>query len=112
MMENPLNQFMLYLHLAKPLVFNLVNPNDRTLAAAWLQKLKDPNSGDEKLRIDYLKLLLFVLQKGKLMEPFTKNPGESEKLEDFPEEYNVSHNLFSFLIVYSLKNRIYWKYFT
>lgn len=86
----PLNQFDFYLRFAKPLVLNLAEPNERVLAAAWLQKLRNPDSGDEQLRTDYLKLLLFVLQRKRLAGPFTQNPGQYEKLEHFPEQYKVS----------------------
>lgn len=86
----PVNQFDFYLRFAKPLVLNLAEPNERVLAAAWLQKLRNPDSGDEQLRTDYLKLLLFVLQRKRLAGPFAQNPGQYEKLEQFPEQYKVS----------------------
>lgn len=85
----PVNHFDFYLRFAKPLVLNLAEPNERVLAAAWLQKLRNPDSGDEQLRTDYLKLLLFVLQRKRLAGLFTQNPGQYETLEQFPEQYKV-----------------------
>lgn len=85
-----MNQFEFYLRFAKTLVLNLAEPNERVLAAAWLKKLRNEDSGDEQLRTDYLKLLLFVLQRRRLAGPFTQNPGQYEKLEEFPNQYKVS----------------------
>lgn len=90
MAAEPLNQFDFYLRFAKPLVLNLPEPNERVLAAAWLQKLRNPASGGEPLRTDYLKLLLFVLQRKRLAGPFTINPGHYEELEQFPAQFKVS----------------------
>lgn len=100
------NEFDFYLRFAKPLVLNLKETNgkfvpvllhvllitltiDRVLAAAWIKKLRSPDVGSEKLRADYLKLLLFVLQRKRLAGPFSENPNQYEKLEEFPESYNV-----------------------
>ncbi|KAF2905192.1 hypothetical protein ILUMI_00969 [Ignelater luminosus] len=87
--------FDFYLRFAKPLVLNLNKPNDRALAAAWVQKLRDKKVGTEKLRTDYLKLLLFVLQRKQLIGVFSKNPNQFEKLEEFPETnlHNVAKEL-------------------
>lgn len=49
----------------------------------------DENAGSIKLRTDYLKLLLFALQRQKLAGIFADDPSKYEKLEDFPEEYDV-----------------------
>ncbi|GJQ72270.1 hypothetical protein Trydic_g3360 [Trypoxylus dichotomus] len=76
--------FQFYLRFAKPLVLNLPSAKDRVLAAAWVQKLKDEKSGSEKARTDHLKLLLFVLQKGRLFGPFINNPAQHDTLEEFP----------------------------
>lgn len=97
--------FKFYLHFAKPLVLRLPDPNgkcgyfsdkcllinvaDRIVAAAWVQKLRDESVGSEKLRTDYLKLLLFVLQRSRLIGPFNENPNNYEKLEEFPPYYKV-----------------------
>ncbi|KAF5283474.1 hypothetical protein FQR65_LT13862 [Abscondita terminalis] len=79
------NDFDFYLRFAKPLVLNLSEPDDRVLAAAWIQKLRNEDVGDERLRTDYLKLLLFVLQRNKLIGTFATNPNTFEKLNEFPE---------------------------
>ncbi|KAK5640909.1 hypothetical protein RI129_009456 [Pyrocoelia pectoralis] len=79
------NAFDFYLRFAKPLVLNLTEPDDRVLAAAWIQKLRDENVADDRLRTDYLKLLLFVLQRNKLIGPFAENPNNLQQLNDLPE---------------------------
>ncbi|XP_031355593.1 titin-like [Photinus pyralis] len=77
--------FDFYLRFAKPLVLNLTEPDDRVLAAAWIQKLRDESVGDTRLRTDYLKLLLFVLQRDKLIGPFAENPNIHQQLNEFPQ---------------------------
>lgn len=107
--SDPVDSFTFYLNLAKPLVLNLADANgkptlqnspncsnnsvifvDRIVAAAWVQKLKDPNVGSEELRTDYLKLLLFVLQRARIIGPFKENPNNYDKLEEFPANYKVN----------------------
>lgn len=82
--------FEFYSRFAKPLILTLPVPQERILAAAWFSKLKGEGSGDEKLRLDYLKLLLFVLQRRKLAGPFTENPSKKEHLDPFGEDYELS----------------------
>nr|CAH7723451.1 unnamed protein product [Callosobruchus chinensis] len=79
-----------YIRFARPLIFNLPDAQDRVLASAWVKKIKSPDVGSDKLRTDYIKLLLFALQRQKLVGIFSDDPTGYEKLEDFPEEYDVS----------------------
>lgn len=65
---------------------------DRVLAAAWVKRLAIDTSIEEKIKLDYLKLLLFVLQRRKLAPPFTDHPNNVETLDGFPEKQTVSMN--------------------
>lgn len=64
--------------------------SDRAIAAAWVQKLEEePQTEEERqLRLDYLKLLLFVLQRGRLSGIFRKQP-PSGPLHPFPQGFNL-----------------------
>lgn len=55
------------------------------------------DTGNPALRGDYLKLLLFVLQRRKLIGPFATIP-DDKPLEQFPDEINVTN----FSIFYNL----------
>nr|CAH7723448.1 unnamed protein product [Callosobruchus chinensis] len=79
-----------YIRFARPLIFNLPDAQDRVLASAWVKKIKSPDVGSDKLRTDYIKLLLFALQRQKLVGIFSDDPTGYEKLEDFPEEYDLN----------------------
>lgn len=81
--------FDFYLRFVKPLVINLPDPTDRVLAAAWIQKLRNSKSANEVLSTNYLKLLLFVLQRKRLIGPFRENPNDSKELEDFPANTQI-----------------------
>lgn len=83
------NEFDFYFKFSKPLVFNLPDPKERILAATWLKKLTNENSGTQNLRTDYLKLLLFTLQRRKLIGIFSDDPDKYEQLECFPENIDV-----------------------
>ncbi|KAF5293501.1 hypothetical protein FQA39_LY02986 [Lamprigera yunnana] len=72
-------------NLNKTRIPTTVEHTDRALAAAWIQKLRNENVGDLRLRTDYLKLLLFVLQRNKLIGTFAENPNRYDVLDDFPE---------------------------
>ncbi|CAH2006172.1 unnamed protein product [Acanthoscelides obtectus] len=84
------NNMDFYIRLARPLIFNLPEAQDRVLASAWVRKIKDADMGREKLRTDYIKLLLFALQRKKLVGIFSEDPTGYEKLEEFPEEYDLN----------------------
>nr|CAI5823951.1 unnamed protein product [Callosobruchus analis] len=79
-----------YIRFARPLIFNLPDAQDRVLASAWVKKIKSPDVGSDKLRTDYIKLLLFALQRQKLVGIFSDDPTAYEKLEEFPEEYDLN----------------------
>ncbi|KAK9883208.1 hypothetical protein WA026_001400 [Henosepilachna vigintioctopunctata] len=81
--------FDFYAKFAKPLILSLTNTEDRILASAWFSKLRDEASGPEKLRLDYLKLLLFVLQRHRLAGPFIENPNIEETLQTFGDSYDL-----------------------
>lgn len=67
---------------------------DRVLSAAWLKKFADENSGDEKLRTTYLKLLLFCLQRRSLSGIFADDPSNYEVLEELPQDIDVNYAFF------------------
>lgn len=60
------------------------------MAAGWVKKILSDENSPEKLRIDYIKLLLFALQRKKLVGIFSDDAAHYEKLEDFPSEFDVS----------------------
>ncbi|RZC38523.1 uncharacterized protein BDFB_006295 [Asbolus verrucosus] len=69
---------------------------DRVLAAAWVKKLKEDASAEEKIKLDYLKLLLFVLQRKRLAPPFTQHPNSVESLTAFPQNQTTCSNMLPF----------------
>ncbi|XP_044272617.1 titin-like [Tribolium madens] len=87
-MEN-ITDFDFYLKFTKPLVLNLPKIDDRVLAAAWVKKLTGDSGSDEKIKLDYLKLLLFVLQRKRLAPPFTQHPNSVQTLEKFPQNQTL-----------------------
>ncbi|EFA08651.1 titin [Tribolium castaneum] len=87
-MEN-LTDFDFYLKFTKPLVLNLPKIDDRVLAAAWVKKLKGDSGTDDNVKLDYLKLLLFVLQRKRLAPPFTEHPNSVQTLEKFPQNQTL-----------------------
>ncbi|KAK6637844.1 hypothetical protein RUM44_008266 [Polyplax serrata] len=88
--EDANNEFEFYFLFTKPLVLYLATEEDRAIAAAWVQKLEEePQTEEERqLRLDYLKLLLFVLQRGRLSGIFRKQP-PSGPLHPFPQGFNL-----------------------
>lgn len=78
-------EFDFYLRFTKPFVLNKSNSKDRTHAAVWIKKLM--NEEDKSLRLDYLKLLLFALQKPALIGPFKCLPPDC--LEPLPEGHSI-----------------------
>ncbi|XP_047359764.1 uncharacterized protein LOC124953020 isoform X1 [Vespa velutina] len=73
-----MDDFTFYLKFTKPLILNLPNLKDRAMAALWLNKLTEINESIPKdnLHVEYLKLLLFALQKNNLTGIFTEHPPE------------------------------------
>nr|CAD7266629.1 unnamed protein product [Timema shepardi] len=65
-------------------------PTNRAYAAAWLKKLQ---SIDDKnlagIRNNYIKLLLFSLQRRRLLGIFKKLPDQNKQLEPFPDDASV-----------------------
>ncbi|XP_072398735.1 uncharacterized protein [Diabrotica undecimpunctata] len=88
-MEN-INELEFYSKFARPLIFALPDAKDRVLAAAWVKKIKLDENAGEKLKTDYIKLLLFALQRKKLVGIFTDDPTNYEVLEEFPGEYDLN----------------------
>uniref|UniRef100_A0A6P7GUY2 Protein piccolo-like n=1 Tax=Diabrotica virgifera virgifera TaxID=50390 RepID=A0A6P7GUY2_DIAVI len=88
-MEN-INELEFYSKFARPLIFALPDAKDRVLAAAWVKKIKEDEQAHEKLKTDYIKLLLFALQRKKLVGIFTDDPTNYEVLEEFPGEYDLN----------------------
>lgn len=78
-------EFEFYVGFTKPFVMNKENSEDRALAAVWIKKLM--REGDKGLRLDYLKLLLFALQKPALIGPFKQLP--PRVLEPLPEGQSI-----------------------
>ncbi|XP_050295858.1 titin-like isoform X2 [Anthonomus grandis grandis] len=84
------NEFLFYSKLSKPLILNLPKSQDRILAAAWLKKFADEQAGTEKLRIIYLKLLIFCLQRRRLSGIFADDPSLYNTLEELPEDIDLN----------------------
>lgn len=70
--------FEKYLSEMKPVALNISNKNYRKLSAAWIKKLCEPVSGitERKNRNSYAKLMLKMLTRGLLEEPFLNKPGD------------------------------------
>lgn len=79
--------FLPLYQLSSIFIYLILHELDRIKAASWIRKLRFDRS-DPVLRGDYLKLLLFVLQRRKLIGPFATIPDDSP-LEPFPDEINV-----------------------
>ncbi|KAL2740229.1 uncharacterized protein V1478_000370 [Vespula squamosa] len=73
-----MDDFTFYLRFTKSMIFNLPNLKDRAMAALWLNKLTEINEStpEDNLHVEYLKLLLFALQKNNLTGIFTTHPPE------------------------------------
>ncbi|XP_048507833.1 uncharacterized protein LOC105690098 isoform X2 [Athalia rosae] len=93
-MIGDMDDFNFYLKFAKPLVLNLPDAKDRIIAALWVKKLREMQSDgpEADLRIEYLKLLLFVMQRNKLTGIFEKQPPEGA-LPSFPPNYKATDML-------------------
>ncbi|CAG9813384.1 unnamed protein product [Phaedon cochleariae] len=89
-MEMIRNELQFYSKFARPLIFQLPDAKDRVLASGWVKKIRDEQMGSEKLRTDYIKLLLFALQRKKLVGIFAEDPEHYEKLEEFPQEFDLN----------------------
>lgn len=66
-----------------------INFLDRVLAAAWVKRLSEDEAVSAKIKEDYIKLLLFVLQRKSLAPPFTQHPNSLQVLEEFPQSLTV-----------------------
>ncbi|KAL1456489.1 hypothetical protein WDU94_001220 [Cyamophila willieti] len=78
-------EFDFYLKFTKPFVLNKSSSDDRARSVVWIKKLM--NEEDKKLRLDYLKLLLYALQKPTMIGMFRNLPPPS--LEPLPEGLNI-----------------------
>ncbi|XP_066151809.1 uncharacterized protein [Euwallacea fornicatus] len=87
--ETVKNEFLFYTRLARRLVVNLSESSDRILAVAWIRKFLDENTGNERLRTIYLKLLLSCLQRKRLSGIFTKDPHSYELIKSVPPDIDV-----------------------
>ncbi|CAG2067580.1 unnamed protein product, partial [Timema podura] len=62
----------------------------RAYAAAWLKKLQSINDKNlSGIRNNYIKLLLFSLQRRRLLGIFKKLPDQNTQLEPFPDDASV-----------------------
>lgn len=86
-------EFDFYLRFTKPLVLNKSNAEDRAHAAVWIKTLI--NEQDKVLRLDYLKLLLFALQKPDLIGPFKGRPAPN--LEPLTKGQSILETISIFL---------------
>ncbi|XP_015588625.1 uncharacterized protein LOC107264651 isoform X2 [Cephus cinctus] len=70
--------------------------SNRSTAASWVKKLREVNAKNAKdsQPIEYLKLLLFVMQKNKLSGIFEKAPPEGD-LEPFPQGCTTAADMIS-----------------
>lgn len=77
--------------------------SDRTIAALWVKKLRDMQSDgpEANMRIEYLKLLLFVMQRNKLTGIFEKAPPDGP-LQGFPPNYKVTGRFIFFLYLITI----------
>ncbi|KAI4496326.1 hypothetical protein M0804_000136 [Polistes exclamans] len=113
-----MDDFTFYLKFTKPIILNLPYLKgkfisfddflkfcskfcvyvDRVMAALWLNKLTEINENVPKdnLHVEYLKLLLFALQKNNLTGIFTKYPPEGS-LPQYPE-MNTATDMIKLLI--------------
>ncbi|KAK2582067.1 hypothetical protein KPH14_002771 [Odynerus spinipes] len=85
-MMNDIDDFTFYLQFTKPMVLNLPNIKDRAMAALWLEKLSEINEKNptDNAHVEYLKLLLFALQRHNLRGIFKQHPPEGP-LQQHPE---------------------------
>ncbi|XP_018326208.1 uncharacterized protein LOC108737681 [Agrilus planipennis] len=72
-----------YMQFAKSLVCFLKKPKDRIFASSWITKLQNESFAPLRTRIDFMKLLLVILQKERLLGPFSKDPTDLQTLEQY-----------------------------
>ncbi|KAG5874298.1 hypothetical protein JTB14_013964 [Gonioctena quinquepunctata] len=90
-MEMIKDELQFYSKFTRPLIFHLPDAKDRVRAAGWVKKIREVGSGNERLKTDYIKLLLFALQRKKLVGIFADDPEEYDKLEEFPPEFDLNN---------------------
>lgn len=95
-------EFEFYLKFTKPFVLNKSNSEDRARSVVWIKKLM--NHENKKERLNYLKLLLFALQKPLLIGPFKDPP--PQHLEPLPEELNIMDMIDKVLLEPEKENRV------
>ncbi|KAJ9597772.1 hypothetical protein L9F63_011380, partial [Diploptera punctata] len=77
-------EFCFFLKPVKSLVFYIRDVQDRAAVCSWILKLQQANSQPE-LRVEYVKLLLFSLQRRCLPSMFSEKPDSSADLPPFPD---------------------------
>lgn len=89
-MTNDMDDFTFYLQFTKSMALSLPNIKDRAMVALWLEKLSEINKHNPKdnLHVEYLKLLLFALQKNNLVGFFKEHPPEGSLMQ-YPEMITV-----------------------
>ncbi|XP_068914187.1 uncharacterized protein [Tenebrio molitor] len=81
--------FYFYVKCAKPLIVALPSGKDRGLASAWIKRLAEDVSISDDLKNNYLKLLIYFLQKRELDGPFLEHPANFQTLTEFPKNQNL-----------------------
>ncbi|XP_074037950.1 uncharacterized protein isoform X1 [Leptinotarsa decemlineata] len=89
-MDRIKDELQFYSKFTRPLIFSLPDAKDRVRAAGWVKKIREDQSGNERLKTDYIKLLLFALQRKKLVGIFADDPDLYEKLEEFPPDFDLN----------------------
>ncbi|XP_044272632.1 uncharacterized protein LOC123016348 [Tribolium madens] len=92
MTQSPPVDLYFYVKCAKPLIFALSSLSDRSLACAWLKRLVEDSSLSELQKNNYVKLLIYFLQKRKLGPPFNKHPSKIRDLAETPEVCRSDEN--------------------
>ncbi|KYB25792.1 uncharacterized protein LOC103313935 isoform X4 [Tribolium castaneum] len=85
MSQSPPVDLYFYVKCAKPLIFALSSLSDRSLACAWLKRLVEDSSLSELQKNNYVKLLIYFLQKRKLGPPFNNHPSKVKDLAEMPQ---------------------------
>ncbi|XP_049771153.1 LIM domain-binding protein 3-like [Schistocerca cancellata] len=83
--DDPKEELEFYFKLANPLALSLPDADEKARAAAWLRRLGEEEAGPLRMRADYLRLLVFALQRRRLVGVFAAPPDASQPLQPFQD---------------------------
>ncbi|XP_047109573.1 serine/arginine repetitive matrix protein 1-like [Schistocerca piceifrons] len=87
--DDPKEELEFYFKLANPLALSLPDADEKARAAAWLRRLGEEEAGPLRMRADYLRLLVFALQRRRLVGVFAAPPDASQPLQPFQDGASV-----------------------